>query len=236
MSNIVDYANKINTEKTVGGAKYGLATVFLSGAGYIDYPFKRISNDSILGWEAPVWSAELSRTLDFKLENIADVEFGLVARLEIAFKYMNAEDYKVFAAISHERVCYATYFNREKGVWIERQEMAFTKQELNKLYAFGKNYYGAMGVTATLVATNRDRAAKTYSIRVRDSDTAQFTSIATVNWGGAFQLSDALLTKSGKIIAGWSAENGTRQYLANALLTVFDDYELTAIWADEPTT
>lgn len=232
MSEIIDYKNQINTEKTVGNAKYGLATVFLSGAGYVDYPFKRISNDSILGWEAPVWSSQLTRTLDFQLKNIGDVQFGLVARLEIAFKYMNANDYKVFAAISRERVCYATYYNREKGEWVERQEMSFTKQELSKLYAFGMNYIGAMGVTATLVATNRDRAAKTYTVSVRDSDTATYTALATVKWAGSFQLKDDLLTKTGKIITMWNEADGVRKYLPNALLTVFDDYKLTAVWGD----
>lgn len=232
MSNIIDNKNKINTERTVGGAKYGLATVFLSGAGYIDYPFCRISNDSILGWEAPVWSAELNRTLDFKIDNIADVEFGLVARLEIAFKYMNAQDYKVFSEISHERVCYATYFNREKGEWVERQEMAFTKQELNKLYAFGKNYIGALNVTATLVATNRDKALNVYSVYARVYDSDDYKTLATVKYGGGYALNSAgeNVDLNGKTLVEWvdTTKTPNKRYLPIALLTVFDNIYLTA--------
>lgn len=154
----VDYKNKV----VVPDAKNGdgtrqLNTLYFTGAGYVDYPIQGVSRDSALGWEEPVWGGDLTRSTDFVLTNILEVDYGLVARLEVSYKYLNVSDYKALCEIAKERVCNVTYFNYEKAEWVINQEFAFTKQEKSKLYAFGTDYLGLLGVSIKLVATNRDR-------------------------------------------------------------------------------
>ena len=145
----VDYQNKIIAED--------LDTIYITGGGFVRRAFKGISRDSAWAWEEPVWGGELTRSRDFILTNILDVDFGLVARCEISYKYMNIQDYIDLMKISKERVVTVDFFNRETGKR-ETREMAFTGNELDKLYSFGPDYLGVMGVKIKLVATNREKA------------------------------------------------------------------------------
>ena len=212
-----------------------LNTIYISGAGYVDYPFRNIDRESQLGWDAPVWGSSLKRTLGFTLETVDSAAFGAVARVELNLKYLNNEDYKVLADMSKERVVYVTYFNRETGKWVERQEMSFTSQEIEKLYATNTNYIGVFNTKIKLVATNRDKAEKTYTIKLNSNYTGSTEAavVATANWCEGFELSDDIFTQSGKSIKYWSTTADTlggKTYLANSLLTVTDDLELYAIW------
>ena len=212
-----------------------LNTIYISGAGYVDYPFRNIDRESQLGWDAPVWGSSLKRTLGFTLETVDSAAFGAVARVELNLKYLNSEDYKVLADISKERAVYVTYFNRETGKWVERQEMSFTSQEIEKLYATNTNYIGVFNTKIKLVATNRDKAEKTYTIKLNSNYTGSTEAavVATANWCEGFELSDDIFTQSGKSIKYWSTTADTlggKTYLANSLLTVTDDLELYAIW------
>ena len=212
-----------------------LNTIFISGAGYVDYPFKNIDRESQLGWDAPVWGSNLKRTLGFTLETVDSAAFGTVARVELNLKYLNSEDYKVLADMSKERAVYVTYFNRETGKWVERQEMSFTSQEIEKLYATNTNYIGVFNTKIKLVATNRDKAEKTYTIKLNSNyrGSTEAAVVATANWCEGFELSDDIFTQSGKSIKYWSTTADTlggKTYLANSLLTVTDNLELYAIW------
>ena len=90
----VKYGDKIDVPNAPNGdGVRQLDTIYFTGAGYVDYPIKGISRDSALGWEEPVWGGDLTRSLDFVLTNIEDVAYGLVARCEISYKYMNVQDY-----------------------------------------------------------------------------------------------------------------------------------------------
>lgn len=145
----VDYANKINAQD--------LDTIYITGGGFIRRAFKGVSRDSAWGWAEPVWGGDLTRSTDFILTNILDVNFGLVPRCEISYKYMNVQDYIDLMKISKERVVKVDFFNRESGQR-ETREMAFTGNELGKLYAFGTDYLGVQDVKIKLVATNRENA------------------------------------------------------------------------------
>lgn len=157
MSVKVDYKNKVEVPNaTNGDGTRQLNTLYFTGAGYVDYPIQGVSRDSALGWEEPVWGGDLTRSTDFVLTNVLEVDYGLVARLEVSYKYLNVSDYKALCKIAKERVCNVTYFNYEKAEWVINQEFAFTKQEKSKLYAFGTDYLGLLDVSIKLVATNRD--------------------------------------------------------------------------------
>ena len=238
MSVKVDYKNKIDTRAiNPVNVNDGIDVFYLTGAGYIDYPFRGISRDSALGWEEPVWGAELTRSTDFVLTNILDVDYGLVARLEVAYKYMNVQDYIVLCKIAKERVCTATYFNYEKGVWVSNQEFAFTKQEKSKLYAFGKDYLGLLDVSVKLVATNRDRVdevSKEHKIVYYPNGgvgTAPTTQKAV--WGNNVIIAQSTgMTNGSKTFKEWNTMSSGKggRYLPNQNKTLWEDMNLYAIW------
>lgn len=158
MGATVDTKNAINVKTSNPVNKNdGADVIYITAAGYRRYPFKCATPDSDLGWDEPIWGSDLTRSTDFVLTNILDVDYGLVARVEISYAYMNIADYKVLCKISKERVCYVTYFNRETAEWVVDQEFAFTSQSLKQLYAFGSSYFGARDISIALVATNRDK-------------------------------------------------------------------------------
>lgn len=239
----VDYANKIDTSAiNPVNVNEGIDVFYLTGAGYIDYPFRGISRDSALGWEEATWGGDPTRSVStLELTNITDVEFGLVARLELSYKYMNVQEYKVLCEISKQRVCYATYFNRETGKWVIRQEMAFTGNELGKLYAFGVDYIGTMDVKIKLVATNRDKAETTCTVTFNKNNASASGSVATytVDWADNTRYSKQA-QKDGNTAFSWSGyvidyfssnSDGTgKKYLPEQDITVFDDLTLYAHW------
>ena len=228
MATRVDYANSIEVDD--------LDTIYITGGGYVNYPFKGISRDSAMGWEEPVWGGDLTRSVDFVLSNIDDVDFGLVARCEISYKYMNVQDYIALCKIAKQRVCTANFFNRETGERVT-QEMAFTGNELGKLYAFGKDYLGTTDVSIKLVATNRDRVgiiSGTHTIRY----------VAWIGYGDSYSQtaswSESLKLSSGEnftydppfYFIGWNTktDGSGYDYLPNQNITVFEDLNLYAQW------
>lgn len=253
MSVKIDYAKKIDTSKINPiNPNEGIDVIYLTGAGYIDYPFKGISRDSALGWEEAVWGGDLTRSTDFVLTNILSVDYGLVARLEISYKYMNVQQYKVLMDISKQRVCYATYFNRETGTWIERQEMAFTGNELGKLYAFGVDYIGTQDVKIKLVATNRDKIKSEYTIKyskyhnesidganIEDDDVSGNILDTTKKWSENINY-DTISKKAPNIpfkhkqnyvIAYfYTPEAHAKKFLPNQEITVFKNYIFEIAW------
>lgn len=227
MGNQIDYANKQTVED--------LGTIYITGGGYIDYPFKGISRDSAMGWEEPVWGGELTRSQDFVLTNIDDVNFGLVARCEISYKYMNIEDYKALTQIAKQRVCVVNYFNREKGERVT-QEMSFTGNELGKLYAFGTDYLGVTDISIKLVATNRDKvglisSACTITYNANGGNGTIPTKTAT--WSDSVTIADGTaFTKSGYSLVKFATnpDGSGWNYLPNQHITIFNDLTLYAIW------
>lgn len=232
----VDYTKKVDATRTVGDKKYGLDTVFITGAGYYNEAFRGISRDSALGWEEAVWGGNLNRTTDFALANIGSVKFGLVARVELEFKYENIDDYKKLMEIARERVCYVTYFRRDLGKWVENQEMAFTGNELDKLYGFKFDYLGVLGVKIKLVATNRDKAKGSYTITLNaNGGTISGATSYTKTWCDSLDLGKVEITPpTGQTLKMWSntsvVDKNSKLYYKSALLTITDDLTLYAIW------
>lgn len=242
----IDYQNKIIVPNAPNGnGKRQLDTIYFTSAGYVDYPIKGISRDSALGWEEPVWGGDLTRSTDFVLTNILDVDYGLVARLEVSYKYLNVQDYIALCKIAKERVCNVTYFNYEKGEWVVNQEFAFTKQEKSKLYAFGTEYLGLLDVSVKLVATNRDKVGlinSTFTITYDANggsgtvaDTVGKYKTKSATWGDTVIIAptDGITAPSGKTFKEWNTKadgvNGAR-YMPNQPKTMWENMTLYAIW------
>ena len=238
----IDYQNKIIVPNAPNGnGKRQLDTIYFTAAGYVDYPIKGISRDSALGWEEPVWGGDLTRSTDFVLTNILDVDYGLVARLEVSYKYLNVQDYIALCKIAKERVCNVTYFNYEKGVWVVNQEFAFTKQEKSKLYAFGTEYLGLLDVSVKLVATNRDKVGlinRDFTITYLANGGsmslgAPAKKTYSAKWGDNITIAASTgTTRSGYTFKEWNtqADGKGGHYLPNQHKTMWENMILYAIW------
>lgn len=244
----VDYANKINAQD--------LDTIYITGGGFIRRAFKGVSRDSAWGWEEPVWGGDLTRSTDFVLTNILDVDYGLVARCEISYKYMNVQDYIDLMRISKERVVQVDYFNRETGKRVT-QEMAFTGNELGKLYAFGTDYLGNQDVKIKLVATNREKANlinTTFNVNfyanggvITEDGTTISSKQQQIKYGDnaiiypanyTWKTDDTThtlsFTKEGNHLVGWATKkiNGEYEeyYALDSTTTIWGNKDLYAIW------
>lgn len=233
----IDYQNKIIVPNAPNGdGKRQLDTIYFTGAGYVDYPIKGISRDSALGWEEPVWGGDLTRSTDFVLTNILDVDYGLVARLEVSYKYLNVQDYIALCKIAKERVCNVTYFNYEKGEWVVNQEFAFTKQEKSKLYAFGTEYLGLLDVSVKLVATNRDKTdliATDFTITYNANGGSGTVASQSAKWGDNLDIATSSgLSYSGMTFKEWNtmANGKGGHYMPNQHKTMWENMTLYAIW------
>ena len=228
MATRVDYVNSIKNAD--------MDTIYLTGAGYVNYPFKGISRESALGWNEPVWGSDLNRGLNLVMDNIDTVEYGMVARCEVSFKYMNIKDYKVLCKISKQRVCYANFFDRETGQRVS-QEMAFTGNEIAKLYKFNTDYLGVLDASIKLVATNRDRVneiSATHTISYNANGGTGLITSNSVKWAGQLQLPSSGVTKSGSTLLGWNTQaNGYgADYKLGQQVTIFGNLGLYAQWSD----
>lgn len=249
MGAVVDYNGKINV-KTINpiNVNDGIDTIYITAAGYVNQPFHCATPDSALGWEEPVWNAELTRSTNLVMTNILEVDYGLVARIEITYAYMNIEDYKKLCKIAKERVCNITYFNREKAEWVINQEFAFTSQSLKKLYAFGSFYFGALDISITLVATNRDRVdiintdfKIKYDLNGGTGTLSQlgkevgdkYNYKTTAKWGeNATIVTSDGISYSGKNFKCWntSQDGSGGTYFPNQQKTIWEDVQLYAQW------
>ncbi len=225
MATRVDYANGIDATD--------IGTIYLTGAGYVNYPFRGASRESALGWEEPVFGGELNRNIDLVLD-VDNVDYGLVARCEISYKYLNVQDYRVLCKIAKQKVCTANFFNRETGTRVT-QEMAFTGNEIGKLYKFGTEYLGVLDMSIKLVATNRDRQdiiSATHTITYNANGGTGTIAQQSVKWAGQKRLADSGFTKSGYVLTGWNTQpDGTGlRYKLGQELTVFGDLTLYSEW------
>ena len=235
---IIDWSNGID----VNADGKSIDTIYITGAGYYKRPFKGISRDSVLGWEEPVWGGDLTRTTNFTLENITDVDFGKVARVEVSYKFMNIDDYKALCEIAKQRLCYVIYFNRETGTWETGsngygQEMAFTGNELSKLYTYGYKYIGGLDIKIKLVATNRDKSdiGTTYTISYNaNGGTGTTPSSESKTWSENLKVaSGSALSRSNYTFLYWNtqADGSGKTYLPDQDITIFGDITLYAQWA-----
>ena len=234
MGAIVDYKNKKEVEN--------LDTIYITGAGYINRAFKGVGRDSAWGWEEPVFGGNLTRSANLVLQNIDTVNFGLVARVELNFKYMNISDYIALCQMAKQRTVMVNFFNRETGER-QTQEMAFTENSIGQLYAFRKdkitNYLGILDVSIKLVATNRDREnVINTDIRIvynHNDGGSGSIPYQSAKWSDEVKLSDGegfTYSDSGYHIKEWNtSKDGTGSaYGLSQRITVWKSMTLYAIW------
>lgn len=236
----IDYAGAIR-DVDENNNPLDLDTIYITAGGYIRYPFKGISTDSVWGINETVWGGDLTRSRKtFAFQNIDDVDFGIVPRCEISFKYLNVQDYLVLCKMAQQRTMTVDFFNRDLG---RRQtlEMAMTNQERGNLYHYGANeYIGNFNIKIKLVATNREIAGNEgliFSV-VYDDNGGVGTlpaNASRIAWSKEYKIGTPdNLTKAGKNFTHWNtkADGSGESYLPGQRLTIWKNYHLYAIYAE----
>lgn len=136
-----------------------IGTVYLTGSGYINEPFRGIAVDSQFGWQDMSWKKNPSRTLNYASfsDQMDKIDVYLTARCEINVSYLDYEQFKKLRLILRERHFLCKFFDIDSGKWITR-EMYATEQTRNKLHILNKALLGTLNISLKFVGTNNDIA------------------------------------------------------------------------------
>ena len=228
-----------------------MGTIYLTGAGYYEYPFVGISPESKFGWQEMVWKKSPNRGSSFAFTNMDDIDVGLVARCEISIKYMNYNDYMVLRQFARQRHFEVKFFDVDDGIWITR-EMYFTESSLTKLLTLKQSLIGVLDTTLKLVGTNRDMESVEYTVTYNATDiTSNNSGTGTVNItpqtyprGDQVDIASNVTPPTGKHLKYWvtvdSNKNITGYYLPSSAsslggealysITLWQNLDLYPIW------
>lgn len=234
---IVDSKNAIDFDDYEDETEQSLGTIYITGGGYFERPFKGSGTDSKYGWQELAWRKDPNRTAQtFAFTNMTEISVGLVARCELNYKYMNISDYMALRQIlGRERFFYVKFFDTDDGEWVTR-EMYCSSNSINQLFTYGKKLLGVRDYTIKLVGTNRDLDNDiTYTITYNSNGgTGSISSETSISRGDEATLSDGSgYTKSGAHIIGWSlSPDGDINYALGQETTIWRDLQLYAVWED----
>lgn len=225
-------------EKSIG-------TIYLTGAGFVNEPFKGSSPTSLYGWQELIWKKTPPRNSILVFNTMDDIDVGLVARCEISYEYMNYEQFiKLRKIVNRERHFMATFFDVDEKKWTTR-DMYCTESSKNQLHTLGQKLIGMRGVTLKLVGTNLDISdfvetdngisviLQKYNITYNGCEAYGVAPTNIVaSYSEQVRLSDnswVTTVPEGKYIDGWVAKrNGNiiGYYGFNQSITVWNDLEL----------
>lgn len=225
------YPNKVRND-------YSIENIYITGGGYVDYPFTGGSPESPFGWQEFVWKKSPSRNAKFMLNNIDTIDVGLVARCEINIKYMNYEDYLVFRHIvTSERHFMVKFFDVDQKKWVSR-DMYCTENSKSRLYTLKQSLIGVIDMSIKLVGTNNDLddslSVKKYTVKYDlNGGTGTKDDDVSVTRGSQIVLSsgDNIVAPTGKALIGWQTKSGetvTGSYKINQSITLWKDLTLYA--------
>lgn len=225
-------------------AEKSIGTIYLTGGGFIDRPFKGIGADSRFGWQQLVWKKEPTRSLASNFTNMDDIDVYLIPRCEITINFANIHDYMDLRSIlGRERYFYAEFFDTDSGEWV-RREMYCSENDIKKFFTLGQKLIGAMEYTIKLVGTNNDikedgTLDKQYTISYNANGGSGTIDSQLVKWGGQATIADssALTAPTGMSFKCWeqrtvgSGETIVNGYYApNQKTTIWGDKNLYAVW------
>ena len=216
-----------------------IENIYITGGGYVDYPFTGGSPESPFGWQEFVWKKSPSRNGKFQLNTMDSIEVGLVARCELNIKYMNYEDYLVFRHIvNSERHFMVKFFDVDQKKWVSR-DMYCTENSKSRLFTLHKSLIGVLDMSIKLVGTNLDLddalQVKTYTVSyLINGGTGSVEDSKTVTRGSQIELAGlgSIVAPTGKALVGWQTKNSagtvTGSYRINQSITVWNDLTLYA--------
>ena len=247
MINRPDFENAYGWNPANSNYKEGnesIGTIYLTGAGFTDRPFRGVGIDSQFGWEEMVWYKQPTRQMDFSFRNIDDIKVGLVARCEINIKYLNYQDYMdLRKIIARERRFKVKFFNVDEGKWIAR-DMYCSENSRSKLFTLKQSLIGVVDCVIKFVGTNLDsdtivgsddRLNSIGNKYIRYKNNGQ--DVAELNREGITQSSQVeiasgsnLTIPSGKnSFSHWETPSG-QKYFPTQSVTLWESLDLTAVW------
>lgn len=228
------------SEKSIG-------TIYITGAGYVKYPFKGIGVDSAFGYDKLVWKKTPTRGAgNFAFSNLDTIEIGKVAQCEVTIPYQNYDDYIVLRKIvENERHFQVEFFNVDQKKWVSR-DMYCSENSKQRFYMLSKKLIGVQDITLKFVGTNLDvKTALDENNReyyyvgkksVKYYENSTLTQTDNVNYAGHLELKDSTseTVPTGKHFSGWidkdSNGNIKGYYGAGQSITVWNNLNLYPWW------
>ena len=261
MSNFVNYKNslkfrdtnyndenialdKINSEyKSKVRNIYSIQNIYITGAGYVDYPISGGSPDSLFGWEEFVWKKTPTRNGQMIFNTMNDIDVGKIARCELNIKFMEYEDFCVFRHIvNSERHFMVKFFDVDQKKWVCR-DMYCSENTKSKLFTLNESLFGVLDMSIKLVGTNLDLTfdnegnllTETFNVSYNVGDgTGSVNSSSSFTKGTQVTLAGqgSVIAPSGKHMVGWQTKNSdgviNGSYRLNQSITLWSDLELYA--------
>lgn len=218
---------------------YSIQNIYITGAGYIDYPLTGGSPDSPFGWEEFVWRKSPSRNSKFIFNTMDNIDVGKVARCELNIKYMLYDDFCVFRHIvNSERHFMVKFFDTDQKRWVCR-DMYCAENTKSKLHTLKEEIFGVIDMSIKLVGTNLDvdenmnEIQFTVSYDVGDGTGSVETSYSRTK-GSQITLAGQgnVIAPTGKALVGWQTKNSegvvNGSYRLNQSVTLWSDLTLYA--------
>lgn len=166
----------------------------------------------------------ITRTLDGTATNISDQEYYTQPSVKVGFKFISAEDFLLLSQILHyKQEMSVSYYDKDFNKIVTHECYAHPT-ELKNFFTYGTSIEGVRDLELTFVATLKDRAK--YTVTVKDStNTTILKKYENILWGRSVLLEQVTAdTDTFKYVM----PNGKElTYKANQRITVFGDMTLT---------
>ncbi len=166
----------------------------------------------------------ITRTLDGTATNISDQEYYTQPSVKVGFKFISAEDFLLLSQILHyKQEMSVSYYDKDFNAIVTHECYAHPT-ELKNFFTYGTSIEGVRDLELTFVATLKDRAK--YTVTVKDStNTTILKKYENILWGRSVLLEQVTAdTDTFKYVM----PNGKElTYKANQRITVFGNMTLT---------
>lgn len=166
----------------------------------------------------------ITRTLDGTATNISDQEYYTQPSVKVGFKFISAEDFLLLSQILHyKQEMSVSYYDKDFNKIVTHECYAHPT-ELKNFFTYGTSIEGVRDLELTFVATLKDRAK--YTVTVKNStNTTILKKYENILWGRSVLLEQVTTdTDTFKYVM----PNGKElTYKANQRITVFGDMTLT---------
>ena len=166
----------------------------------------------------------ITRTLDGTATNISDQEYYTQPSVKVGFKFISAEDFLLLSQILHyKQEMSVSYYDKDFNAIVTHECYAHPT-ELKNFFTYGTSIEGVRDLELTFVATLKDRAK--YTVTVKDNTNATILKkYENILWGRSVLLEQVTAdTDTFKYVM----PNGKElTYKANQRITVFGDMSLT---------
>lgn len=166
----------------------------------------------------------ITRTLDGTATNISDQEYYTQPSVKVGFKFISAEDFLLLSQILHyKQEMSVSYYDKDFNAIVTHECYAHPT-ELKNFFTYGTSIEGVRDLELTFVATLKDRAK--YTVTVKDStNTTILKKYENILWGRSVLLEQVTAdTDTFKYVM----PNGKQiTYKVNQRITVFGDMTLT---------